>query len=182
MLLRTRLTIVVVLGAAALSCQKRRVAAPPLPPAVPASQGQSSAPPEQSPAAGQEPGAPAPAQAPAPPAPSRSGSISRPVGPAPAPQPAPAQPVIPAPQIGPLLTAEQQREYNGAIDRSIERAQTSLRSIANRQLTKEQQANVEETENFIRQAVATRRGDLAGARRLAERAEVLARNLERSLR
>jgi predicted solute-binding protein len=89
--------------------------------------------------------------------------------------------VAPAPQLGPVLTAEQQKEYNGAIDQSLEHAQTSLRAIGNRQLTAEQRASREEIQNFIRQAQATRASDLAGARRLAERAELLARNLERSV-
>jgi hypothetical protein len=63
----------------------------------------------------------------------------------------------------------------------VEHAQASLRAIGNRQLTAEQRASLEEIQNFIRQAQNTRGADLPGARRLAERAELLARNLERSV-
>jgi len=80
------------------------------------------------------------------------------------------------------LTQEQQRQYNTAIDQSLQRAEASLRSIGNRQLSKEQQSSLDEARNFIRQAQATRASDLPGAQRLAERAEVLAGNLANSLR
>jgi len=81
-----------------------------------------------------------------------------------------------------MLTPEQQRQYNADIDQSLERTQTSLRSIVNRQLAPQQQADLDEIHNFIRQAEATRGADLPAAKRLAERGEVLARNLEKSLR
>ena len=69
-----------------------------------------------------------------------------------------------------------------AIDQSLQRAETSLKSIGNRRLNNQQRASVDEARNFIRQAQATRSTDLPGARRLAERAEVLAGNLASSLR
>ena len=80
-----------------------------------------------------------------------------------------------------MLTADQQRQYNAAIDQSLQRAEASLKSIGNRQLTDQQQASLDEVRNFVRQAQATRASDLPGARRLAERAEVLAGNLASSL-
>jgi len=61
-------------------------------------------------------------------------------------------------------------------------AQASLGSITNRQLTKEQEATVAEVQNFIRQAVEKRKDELGAAKSLAERAEVLAHDLEASLR
>jgi outer membrane biosynthesis protein TonB len=178
------------------SCHKNRAVAPAPPPPTPAAPAlapatpaASTTTPEQPPEQPPEP-TPTPVM-PAPPPPLPSSTQN----PAPAPTPTappavpprvPARPsnpppAAPAPQLGPVLTAAQQRQYNSAIDESLERAQTSLRSIGNRALTKQQQATLEETQNFIRQAQATRGKDLAGARRLAERAEVLAKNLEKSL-
>lgn len=94
----------------------------------------------------------------------------------------PAQGSAPALQLGIVLTPEQQRQYNADIDQSIQRAEGNLRSIGNRQLTNEQRASLEEAQNFIRQAQAARASDLPAAKRLAERADVLAANLANSLR
>lgn len=114
--------------------------------------------------------------------PRRAARPSTPAGPA-APGPAtPAAPSAPAPQLGIVLSPDQQRQYNADIDQKIQSAEGNLRSIGNRQLSKEQQASIEETRNFIRQTQALRSSDLPGALRLAERAEVLARNLASSLR
>lgn len=125
-----------------------------------------------------DPGPPPPAPTPPPtPAPRRPRPT---VGTSPAAPPTPA-PTAPAPQLGPVLTSDQEKEYNSAIEQSVEHAQASLRAIGNRQLTAEQRASLEEIQNFIRQAQNTRGADLPGARRLAERAELLARNLERSV-
>ena len=123
---------------------------------------------------------PPPAPPPAPPKPPRRNT---PLPPTPA---APAAttptPAAPAPRLGIILTPEQQRQYNSDIDQSLQRADASLKSIGNRQLSNEQQASLDEARNFIRQAQATRASDLPAALRLAERADVLARNLASSLR
>jgi len=92
--------------------------------------------------------------------------------------PAPNQP----PRLGTLLTPEQQRQYDNDIDRSLRRAQASLHSIGNRQLTADQHERVVQVESFIQQAQAARKSNLTGAKSLAERAEVLARDLVASLR
>jgi len=92
--------------------------------------------------------------------------------------PAPNQP----PRLGTLLTPEQQRQFNNDIDRSLRRAQASLHSIGNRQLTADQHERVVQVESFIQQAQAARKSNLTGAKSLAERAEVLARDLVASLR
>jgi hypothetical protein len=81
-----------------------------------------------------------------------------------------------------VLTPEQQRQYNADIDQSIARAEGNLRSIANRQLSGEQKASMEEARNFVRQAQAARTSDLPAAKRLAERADVLAANLANSFK
>jgi hypothetical protein len=86
-------------------------------------------------------------------------------------------PVTPAPKLGDILTPDEQKQYSASIDQSLSRAQSSLNSIAGRQLNKDQQAQVEQIRNFMEQARATRSSDAAGAKSLAERAEVLARDL-----
>jgi hypothetical protein len=127
------------------------------------------------------------AAAPAQPAPAASRKpATRPATPAStSPQPAaaatppaatPAQP----PQLGDIVTPDQQRQLNAAIDQSLARAQASLASVANRELTKDQQGLVEQIRNIIKQAQASRSSDLPGAKSLAGRAEVLAKDLAES--
>jgi hypothetical protein len=97
------------------------------------------------------------------------------------PSPTPAAPVAaPAPKLGDVLTANEQQKYTAAIDQSLSKAQTSLNAIGTRQLNKNQQADVEQIRNFIKQAETARSSDPAGAKSLAERAEVLARDLAAS--
>lgn len=94
----------------------------------------------------------------------------------------PAAPPAPPPRLGDILTADEQRQYSAAIDKSLSHAQTSLSSISARHLSKDQQAQAEQVRNFLQQAQATRGSDPAGAKSLAERAEVLARDLAASFR
>jgi hypothetical protein len=95
--------------------------------------------------------------------------------------PPPPAPSTPPPNLGDVLTSDEQKQYNSAIDQSLSRAQVSLSSIAGRQLTKDQQAELEQIRNFMQQARDARASDLAGAKSLSERAEVLARDLAASL-
>jgi hypothetical protein len=96
----------------------------------------------------------------------------------PGPAPAPVQP----PVLGDIVTPDQQRQLNAAIDQSLSRAQASLASIGNRELNKDQQGLVEQIKNIMQQAQASRSSDLPGAKSLAERAEVLAKDLAGSFR
>jgi len=111
-----------------------------------------------------------------------------PAGAAPAAAPSPSQPANPSPppsdppRLGDLLTPDQQRQYNTEIDQSLQHAEASLNSIGNRQLSKEQRDRAGEVRTFIQQAQSTRASNLPGAKSLAERAEVLARDLAASLR
>jgi len=152
------------------ACQKRQVAVPPPPPP---------------PTANTQPASPAPAPAPttsqptATKKPVRSATSPTPAATAPAPATPPASPT-PAPKLGDILTPDEQRRYSAAIDQSLSHAQASLNAIGARQLNKDQQAQVEQIRNFMRQARATRGSDPAGARSLSERAEVLARDLAAS--
>ena len=94
---------------------------------------------------------------------------------------APASP-SPPPKLGDVLTPDEQKQYNTSIDQSLSHAQNSLNSIGGRQLSKDRQAEVEQIRNFMQQAQATRASDPAGAKSLAARAEVLARDLAASFR
>ncbi|HUA20700.1 MAG TPA: hypothetical protein VMB25_18255 [Bryobacteraceae bacterium] len=184
------LCIVTVVVVVESSCHKHKVAAPlpPLPRLQPAARVPSQKPFEPPPYI---PPAPTPAppklaipvdlyQVNRPPEPKKSRTATA----APAtPQPAPAPPApAPPPRLGDILTQDQQREYNAAIDQSLSRAQASLGSIGNRQLTRDQQSLVEQIHSFMQQAQDTRKTDLEGAKRLAERADVLAGDLVASFR
>jgi hypothetical protein len=79
--------------------------------------------------------------------------------------------------LGDILTPDERKQYNASIDQSLSHAQSSLSSIGSRQLDKDQQAEVEQIRNFMQQAQSKRGSDPAGAKSLAERAEVLARDL-----
>jgi outer membrane biosynthesis protein TonB len=105
---------------------------------------------------------------------------------APAPPPAPAQepvtePAPPVPDLEQILTPQQQQEYNQAIDRSIDRAQRNLAALGGRRLNPEQTLAVERIKTFIQQALEARKTDLLRAKSLAERADVLAEDLLRSV-
>ena len=121
-----------------------------------------------------------------PPPPKRAARPANPTPPASAPQTtAPTTttpPVADTPRLGDILTPEQQKQYNVAIDESLAHAQNSLGAIASRQLTKEQEATAAQVRNFVQQAQTTRKEDLAAAKSLAERAEVLAHDLAESLK
>ena len=93
---------------------------------------------------------------------------------------APSAPPAPPPKLGDILTPDERKQYGASIDRSLTHAQTSLNSIAGRQLNKDQQTEVEQIRNFMQQAQGIRASDLGGAKSLAERAEVLARDLAAS--
>jgi hypothetical protein len=178
------------------ACRKRQVAipVPPQPaasqpqaaePSAPASQNSST--PQTGPATTNSAVSPYQVNKPAQPAatapPKSSGSVATPsVSPsAPATAPSTATPVQP-PQLGDIVTPDQQRKYNAAIDQSLSRAQASLATVANRVLSKDQQRLVEQIRNIMQQAQVSRNSDLPGAKSLAQRAEVLAKDLAGSFR
>ena len=196
------LTVLLVLTAS--SCHKKQVAVPvpsePAPaPAAVAPQPQPTAPTQPAttatPPATTQP-APAPASPPKeeskyqknkpadqPPPPKRASRPANPPPAAPATQsPAPTTAPADTPRLGDILTPEQQHQYNTAIDVSLAHAQASLGFISTRQLTKEQQATVAAIQNFMQQAQEKRKDELAAAKSLAERAEVLSHDLVASLR
>ncbi|MGA2215792.1 MAG: hypothetical protein ABSH31_21145 [Bryobacteraceae bacterium] len=87
-----------------------------------------------------------------------------------------------APHLSDIVSPDQQRQFNAAIDQSLSRAEASLAAIGNRQLSKDQLGLVEQIRNFMKQAQAARSSDLPGAKSLAQRAEVLAKDLAGSFR
>jgi hypothetical protein len=180
------------------SCQKRQVNVPvptapsaAQPPGQPATQAPaptpapSSAPPATTPTPSQDAGTyqvnkppAAAAKKPARSTPaSSSTTTSTPAAPA-----ATSAPEAAAPKLGDVLSADQQKQLNVTTDQSLARAQASLNSIGGRQLNKDQQSEVEQIKNFMTQAQSRREADPAGAKSLAERAEVLARDLAASFR
>ena len=96
--------------------------------------------------------------------------------------PAARPPVRPVPRLGQVLTAQQRRALNQAIDRSLDAAQRSVAAVVNNTLSTDQVNSARRIRAFIRQAQETREQDLALAKNLAERARLLAQDLERGLR
>jgi hypothetical protein len=79
-----------------------------------------------------------------------------------------------------IVSPEQQRQLNAAIDLSLSHAQASLAAVANREANKAQQTEMDQVRKMIQQAQSSRQSDLPGAKSLAERAEILAKDLEAS--
>ncbi len=96
---------------------------------------------------------------------------------APAPPPAPAAPL----QLGAMLTPEQRRALVEAIDASAARARHNLSVISIYHLTPSQTETANQIRSFLRQAQATRDSDPEAARSLAERADLLSRDLLKSV-
>jgi len=96
----------------------------------------------------------------------------------PAPQPA-AQPVVT--QLSPVLTDDQRRDYEAHIRDALDSATRNLGSVANHQLSNQQETMRTQVVSFINQAQEARKTDLVTARSLAERANLLSQDLRDSL-
>ena len=111
---------------------------------------------------------------PPPPAPPRRPPVvatPRPAPPPPVPEPAPS------PRLGQIFTADQSREYNRALDESLNRVRAVLAAAANRRLTPDQDGVVVRIKTFVMQAEQAREQDLVTAVNLAKRADLLAQDL-----
>ncbi len=100
---------------------------------------------------------------------------------------APAAPAAPAPEapaarLGQMLSPEQERRYNRAIDQALQAARSGLNSVSGRTLTSDQQSMLRDIQNFVQQAEELRKSDLVGAKGLADKALVLANDLAGSFR
>lgn len=127
--------------------------------------------------------APPPIEAQFPAPPPRRPDSRREVAAKPEPEPEPEAPKPPPmPRLTQLLTPEEERKYNQEIDNSLERARQNAALIAQRPLKPEQQVVLERVHAFLQQTVEVRTLDLVTARSLAQRADLLARDLERSTR
>jgi len=96
--------------------------------------------------------------------------------------PVPSPPSRPVPRLGQVLTTLQRRELNETIDRSLEAAQSSVAAVVQQTLSADQVNSVRRIRAIIGQARETRQQDLALAKNLADRARLLAQDLERGLR
>jgi hypothetical protein len=110
----------------------------------------------------------------------KSNSKKTEIGEAQAPEASPDEPSAAVPQLEEVLTPEQQQSYNAAIDRDIGRAQQTVDTLSKRRLNEQQTTYLERIRMFIVQANDARKTDLFRAKNLAERASVLAEDLQRS--
>lgn len=191
------LLILLTLAPAMTSCWPFRKKKPVAPAPLPPPQQQQTAPPkpiqfppppaiEPSPSKSPIPEEPQ-EQLPPPPVKKRPSPAGPRVSPAPAPQepevePVPETPPAPTPSLQPILSPEQKQELETAVRTRITSARLSLASIQRRSLTQEQKAAVNQIRVFIEQAEEARKTDLIRASNLAERADVLARDLVAGIR
>ncbi|MDQ6758452.1 MAG: hypothetical protein M3Z32_01145 [Acidobacteriota bacterium] len=87
-----------------------------------------------------------------------------------------------APQLGQILSASEQRQYNALIDQSLSQTRSNLDGLANRKLTPEQANSVRTIQEFMQQANTARKVDLISAKALADKAQVLALDLVRNVK
>jgi len=90
---------------------------------------------------------------------------------------APTPEAVPAPKLGQIFTAVQLREYNQALDQSLERVRRALAIAAGKNLNANQTEVVNRIRTFQKQAEQARDQDLVTAVNLARRADLLARDL-----
>ena len=119
-----------------------------------------------------------PPMAPPPPAPRRAPPPVR----ATAPPPAVVQPDSqPTPRQGQVFTADQLREYNRALDESLDRVKRVMGTVAAKNLNPELTQLVSRIQTFQKQAEQAREQDLVTAVNLARRADLLAQDLVKRL-
>ncbi len=131
----------------------------------------------------QSPEAP-PAEIPPPPKPRRTGSSSKTATPAAAraKPPAPADERTPVPKLTQFLTPEQRWQYNQEIDERLLRIRGTLAKLSKQTLSESQMVLLDRVRSFVKQTVETRGTDLVTARSLAHRADLLAQELDNSVR
>jgi hypothetical protein len=112
--------------------------------------------------------------------PPRRGNVAT-TPPKPSPTPAPAPEPPPPPKLGQIFTGDQLREYNRALDESLERVRKALGVLAGKNLNAEQGEIAKRIRIFQRQAEQAREQDLVTAVSLARRADLLANDLLKRL-
>lgn len=192
-----RLIVVLALAGTILGCNpfRRRPKLPPPPPAPLPEQTQVEPKPEPPaplpsppPVSGTPVKVPVPAiQTPAPPPPPPVKAKGRKRKPAPPPVEAvaesqPAPPAAPPLQLGTVLSPQQRAEYTRSVDRNVSRAEAEVAPLRGKALNADQTAALSRILSYISQARENRDADPALAAQLAERAELLARDLAGSVR
>jgi hypothetical protein len=86
------------------------------------------------------------------------------------------------PQLGEVLSEQQMRDYVQATEASLEQAKRIAATVQRRPLDSRQADVLGQVQGFIRQAEAAQKKDVPLARNLAQRAEVLAKDLLNSLK
>jgi hypothetical protein len=124
------------------------------------------------------PAAMPPVEAPPPPPPRRPPPPARVSAQPPAPVPPEVQPT---PRLGQIFTAEQLRDYNRALEESLDRVRRVLGSVAGKNLNPELSEMVSRIQTFQKQAEQAREQDLVTAVNLARRADLLAQDLVKRL-
>jgi type IV secretory pathway VirB10-like protein len=88
----------------------------------------------------------------------------------------------PVPRLGQMLSDSQRRDYEVRIHDALERARANLgKARSNPRLGEAQQRMAAQVETFVNQAEERRKTDLVSSRSLAERADLLSRDLLESL-
>ena len=81
-----------------------------------------------------------------------------------------------------MMSEQETRDLNRAIDAALSIAEQNLRGVRSRDRNSKQQAMLDQAEAFARQARETRPSDPVAAKSLAERANQLSRELVSSYR
>lgn len=92
------------------------------------------------------------------------------------------KPAAAAVQLGVILPPEQTRELAKRLEEAVERTKSAVVLIEGKLLTKDQAETLGRIRSFLAQAEQTREADLAGSVSLAERADLLSRDLLERLR
>jgi len=90
-------------------------------------------------------------------------------------------PVVPAPRLSQIFTAEEITNYNRDLDESLDRVRKALGYLVRKTLSKQDGQTVERIRTFQRQAEQARQEDLVTAVSLARRADLLAQDLLKRL-
>ncbi|MBL8220837.1 MAG: hypothetical protein JNL62_16515, partial [Bryobacterales bacterium] len=98
------------------------------------------------------------------------------------PQAEEAKPAAQAVKLGVILTPEQTRELAKRLEEAVDRTKSAVVLIEGKLLTKDQTETLGRIRSFLAQAEQTREEDLAGSVSLAERADLLSRDLLERLR
>lgn len=88
----------------------------------------------------------------------------------------------PAPKLGQMLTPEESRDHLKRLDTTVDRVKAAMTSIQAKGLSEDQKEVVGRIRSFLAQAEQAREQDLVSAVNLAERADLLSRDLLDRLR